>query len=80
MALDFLIGLRDESLVIPITCQGLPKSKHMLGTIITFDRLGHCLAAALHPRMTQLGQSHRIALAGENRIQNAKSTQASDIT
>ena len=55
------------------------EGEQVLWTIISLQRLGDPLLAALDTAVAQLGESHRIAVPFQNRIQNALAADAGDI-
>src|SRR5262245_4821663 len=79
LTLDFLIDFCDESLVVPIARQRLPERENVLDPIIAFQRLGHGVLTALHTGMTQLREFDGISLTSENRIEDTKSAETSDV-
>ena len=77
--LDLLVALGDELLVMPPGVQGLLDDEEMFGAPVTVEAAGDGVAAGLDAMIFEGGELLRIALAGEDGLEDGQAGDAGQI-
>ena len=78
--MDVSIARHDFELIAVVKFQRRLQGKEVFLAIITFQRFGNVLGAALDLGMLKLGQLDAVAFAGEDSPQNTHSSYPGDVT
>lgn len=79
LATDLFLTGQQLELIEVVELQGRLQRKEVLWPVVAFQSLGHRLRAALHPLMLELGQLHRVTLAGHDGPEDRHATRAGNV-
>ena len=79
LPLDLPVTFGDQLLAVAVSSQRLSQGEQGLRSVIAHQGFGHGLGAGPDAPVSQLGQRFRVALAGQDRVQDRQTSGAGKI-